>query len=339
MESAEHTAGAIVPGDEIRTGGGVKRRRIRIKQVDVFTETPMNGNHSGVVLDAAGLSDKEMQAIAREIGVSETAFIRPGSQPGVCVSLRSFGPRKEFTAPGHSMLAALHALAEEQHLGMNHDGVFDVAVESSSGVFHSTVERLSGRIDVWCQSRLPSFSRATTHKLDIMRILNIGLSDFDAHLPIVADSHVYVPLRRLHLLFALQPNMLAVSHFLTNRNLSGLCVFTTETVERTSAVHSRFFAPHLGIDEDPVTNSSHGPLGVYLFQHGLLDGGQRGGASRTPAKSEDQERSVTFIAEQGDAVGRNGRVRVRIDARGSEIIAAHVGGRSLTVLDADLVVD
>jgi trans-2,3-dihydro-3-hydroxyanthranilate isomerase len=322
---------------------GSGKRRVHIKQVDAFTETPLTGNPAGVVIDGSGLTDAEMQVIAREMSLPETAFVLPASAQGSDLRIRWFTPLVEVPLCGHATVASFHALAEEGLYGMSHDGVYHFTIDTRSGVLPVTVEKAGASVDVWLGLILPSFTRASIQKLDVMRILNISLAEFETHLPIVVDNYLYVPIRRLHTIFALQPNLFAVSQFLSNRNLSGLCVFTTETVDRSSSVHSRFFAPHQGVNEDPVTGSANGPLGVYLFDHGVL--GQQGGVSklrRTPKKAAevpaDEERMLTLIAEQGDAIGRKGRVHVRLSVHGEQVVAVSIGGKAVTVFDGEMLI-
>ena len=239
--------------------------------------------------------------------------------------------------------AGFHALAEDGLYGMSRDGTYKFNVETLSGTLPVTIEKSGDPIDVWLGLNLPSFTRATIQKLDVVRVLNIGLEEFEPRLPIVADRYLYVPLRRLHTVFALQPNFFAVSQFLSNRNLSGICVFTTETVDRTSSAHSRFFAPNLGINEDPVTGSANGPLGVYLFENGMLeDMGSSPRSRRSPKKAAEdptaENRQVTLTTEQGDAIGRKGRVQVRLSLRGDKVVAVSIGGRAVTVFDGEMLI-
>jgi PhzF family phenazine biosynthesis protein len=223
---------------------------------------------------------------------------------------------------------------------MSHDGAYHFTIETRSGSLPVTVEKSGPLIDVWFGLNLPSFVRAGIQKLDVVRILNISLEEFETRLPIVADRYLYVPIRRLHTIFALQPNVFAVSQFLSNRNLSGLCVFTTETVDRTSSVHSRFFAPNLGINEDPVTGSANGPLGVYLFENGVLreQGDPRRASKKTTEAPAEEEKVLTLIAEQGDAIGRKGRVHVRLSVHGGQVADVSIGGRAVTVFDGEMLI-
>jgi PhzF family phenazine biosynthesis protein len=298
-------------------------KRIAIKQVDAFTETPLTGNPAGVVLNADGLSDQQMQVIAREMSVPETAFILSATTPSADLRIRWFSPQTEVPLCGHGTIASFHALAEEEMAGMVGRGRFSFNVETHSGILPVSVEKGVDGVDVLFGLNVPEFTRAGQHKLDVMRILNITLEEFENRRPIVAADYLYVPIRRLHSIFAMRPNFFAMSQFLTNRNLRGLCVFTTETVDRKSSVHSRFFAPTIGINEDPVTGSANGPLGVYLFEQGDIEPGGE---------------SVTIIGEQGDAISRKGRVLIQLAIRGTEVTGVRIGGRATTILDGTMIV-
>ena len=297
--------------------------RIRIKQVDAFTETPLAGNPAGVVMDASGLNDQQMQAIAREMAVPETAFVVPPTLPGATIRIRWFTPSTEDSLCGHATIAAFHALAEEGMHGMGSPGTYPFAAETRSGILPVTVVKGQSRTEVHFGLPLPEFARAAQFKLDIMRLLRIQIEDFDGTLPIVSASYLYVPVRRLHTVFSLSPNLPAVAQFLENRKFGGLCVFTTETIDRTSSVHSRFFAPHVGIPEDPVTGSANGELGVYLFERGELEG------------TGDV---LTIVGEQGDAIGRKGRVRIHLGLAGSRVESVKISGTAVTVIDGTILV-
>ncbi|HXX62622.1 MAG TPA: PhzF family phenazine biosynthesis protein [Bacteroidota bacterium] len=297
--------------------------KISVKQVDAFTETPLTGNPAGVVLNGDGLTDKQMQMIAREMSVPETAFVLPASIPGATLRIRWFTPTVEVPLCGHATVASFHALAEESMCGMEAPGSYAFKLETRSGILPVNVEKRSGGTDVLFGLTVPEFTRAGQYKLDIMRILNISLEEFENRMPIVVANYLYVPIRRLHTIFSMKPNFFAMSQFLSNRNLSGLCAFTTETVEKSSHVHSRFFAPTVGINEDPVTGSANGPLGVYLFERGEV---------------EAEGETVTIVGEQGDVIGRKGRVTIRLTVQGTEVTALQIGGRAVTVLEGHMQV-
>ena len=305
------------------TLGDGTMRKIPIKQVDAFTTIPYTGNPAGVVTDGHGLTVGQMQAIARELNLSETAFILPPTKRGADLSIRWFTPTVEVPLCGHATIAGFHALAEEGKCGLTRNGVFHYKLETQSGLLPVEVEKNSAETNVRFGLQVPTFKRASQYKLDLMRILNIQSNEFEHHLSIVQTDYLFVPIRRLHTMFSMKPNFQAISNFMKTRNLGGICVFTTETIERTSSVHSRFFAPAIGIDEDPVTGSSNGPLGVYLLNFGVI----------TPGDG-----NCRIIAEQGDVIARKGRVVVDLEVKEGNVSGVSIGGQAVTVLQGELVI-
>jgi PhzF family phenazine biosynthesis protein len=85
-----------------------------IKQVDAFTDRAFTGNPAAVLLNASGLSDEQLQLIAREMNLSETAFVFPATDSTHDLELRWFTPTKEVNLCGHATIATFHALAEEK---------------------------------------------------------------------------------------------------------------------------------------------------------------------------------------------------------------------------------
>jgi len=310
------------PSSRPKNHGSLKRwMKIGVKQVDAFTDTPLTGNPTGVILDASGLTDLQMEAIAREMAVPATAFVLPPSTAAAHVRIRVYSPQDEVPLFGHAAIASFHVLAEEKMLGMDEPGTFRFNVESKSGVMPVRVEKHSDATECFFDLPTPEFIRAGQFKLDAMRILNIALEEFENRMPIVVAGALFVPIRRLHTIFSMRPNFFAMSQFLVNKNLTGLCAFTLETVDRTSGVHSRYFSPTTGLNEEPVTGSANGPLGVYLFERGEL---------------QAVDGRVTLTGEQGDVIGRKGRVVVVLTVQGSEVVSLEVGGRAVTSFKGEM---
>jgi trans-2,3-dihydro-3-hydroxyanthranilate isomerase len=302
---------------------GNKHTTVKIKQVDAFTDSPLTGNPAGVVLKADGLTDQQMQLIAQEMALSETAFILAPTTPAADLQMRWFTPRTEVPLCGHATIASFHALAEDCMYRMADPGVYHFKLECKSGILPVIVEKNAQRTKVLFGLSVPQFIRAGQHKLDMLRILKISLEEIENRIPLViASNYLFVPIRRLHTIFSMKPNFSAMSQFLANRSLLGLCVFTLETVDRLSNFHSRFFAPPVGIEEDPVTGSANGPLGAYLLEQG---------------KVEPSGDSVTLIGEQGDAIGRRGRVSVHLRVEGKRVTSLYIGGTAVTVLDSEML--
>ncbi len=296
--------------------------RIRVKHVDAFTTVAHTGNPAGVVLDGKDLSDRDMQGVAREMNLSETAFLLPPSGTEADARIRWFTPTTEVPLCGHATIAGFHVLAEENRMNMTKEGKYQFRLETGSGILPVDVTKKNGLISIMFGMKIPTLERALPYKIDLVRVLNVSMSEFDNQLQIVKSDYLLVPLKRLHTLFSIKPNFLAMSNFLDSRNLRGLCAFTTETVDRESVVHSRFFAPNTGINEDPVTGSSHAPLAVHLFESGVLD---------------LKNGRCVFQGEQGDAIGRRGRVTVDLEVADTKPVSVKIGGNAVTVLEGDML--
>jgi trans-2,3-dihydro-3-hydroxyanthranilate isomerase len=295
---------------------------IHVWQVDVFTSTPLAGNPAGVVRDADGLSDAQMQAIAREMALSETAFLLQPTARDADFRIRWFTPLCEVRICGHATIAACHVLAEEG--GIQNVGTYRFAVETLSGILPVTVEGGPQRKEIHFGLPLPVFRSMAGCESDLKRLLKVGSGDRDQRFDIVSDGeHIYLALNRLRTVQALKPNMAVLSAYLDATGHTGVCAYTTETVERQSHVHSRLFAPNVGIPEDPVTGSANGPLGVLLAKrNGIPDGSS----------------TVRLVGEQGDEIGRAGRVTITVRCEGSEPVSVSVGGMSVTVMHARMLI-
>jgi trans-2,3-dihydro-3-hydroxyanthranilate isomerase len=292
----------------------VSGRSIRVLQVDAFTDRPFAGNPAGVVLEAAGLADGEMQAIATELNVADTAFLAPGD--GARPALRWFTPSREVTYCGHATVATVHALVEAGRLSAGDQIAFD----TKGGVLGAAVEAGAPGPTIWLEPgevRIESFGGRLDEIAEAASLSPAIRGDW-APPALTADRDVLVAVRDLTALRGLAPDMAALARAASAAGIRGLCAVSRQTVEPGSSTHCRFFAPHYGIPEDPVTGSVHSSIGLWLLAAGLLP---TGGA---------------FTAEQGDGVGRPGRLRVAVESAPGRPPRARVGGRAVTVLDGHI---
>jgi PhzF family phenazine biosynthesis protein len=297
---------------------------IKVRHVDTFSHTPQTGNPAGVVLDGHRVSEQQMASVARELNLPETAFVLTTARPEIDCKMRFFSPEREEQRFGHSAIAALHALAEEGLMGMSQTGSYTFRVDTPSGVLPFEVTKSDGPTTVSVIVAPPVLEKATQFKTDLIRLLNIQLSDFDNGKTIARNEVLYVGLKRLHLLFTLKPNQYALASFLASREIAGVCLFTTETVDRDSAVHSRFFTPHLASPEDPATCVTHASLALLLHEGGHL---------------KPRDGRCLFQAEQGDAIGRRARIRVEMTLEEGRASSVKIGGNAVTVMRGEMIVN
>jgi len=284
--------------------------------VDAFTTEPLTGNAAGVVPDSDGLSEKQMQAVARELSVSETAFLRSSTEADRKV--RYFSPTQEVDLCGHATIAA--------HGFLHDEGIIDAGthtLETEVGVLDIEVTE-SG--SVWMTQNAPQIFEVDLDYSEAGEALGIdaaAFKDVGADLPPAYAStglpFLLLPVNFLEHLSGMEPDMAAVEALADRHDCAGVYVFTFDAVGRSqdSTLHGRAFVPGLGIDEDPVTGTASGACGAYLDHFAAFD-------------DEFPER-MTF--EQGHFLDRPGYVGVRVDGR-----TVQVGGDSVVSMDGSLTV-
>jgi trans-2,3-dihydro-3-hydroxyanthranilate isomerase len=152
--------------------------------------------------------------------------------------------------------------------------------------------------------------------------LSIESADIDSRFPLQIVSTgfpaLYVPLANLGTLQRVELNLTVLREVLGNVDM--VYVFTSETLDQRSTVHSRAFAPFIGISEDPATGSAAGALGAYLVHHKFIE-------NLDPA---------AIVIEQGFEMNRPSTIQVRVGTTGGEIRSIEVGGQAITVLEGNL---
>lgn len=292
------------------------RRTLPIARVDVFTDRPFAGNPATAVLDADTLTEPEMQAIAGEMGTAGTGFVSRAPRPGAHFGLRMFTPTREVAYSGHTTIGAVRALLDAGRL--SGDRVVFETERERLGV--AVEDRADGAI-IWLEPAVPACVPYDQPLAGILEVLGLpGLAGW-ARPAVTPDADLLLPVADLATLHALRPDLDRLGRLGRDGGLRGFCLVSTETVEPASAIHSRFFAPHFGIREDIVTGSVHSSLAVWLLEAGCL------------RASGDL---AAFTAEQGDVLGRAGRLAVEVQTRGGRPASVRVGGRAVTVFTGDL---
>lgn len=295
---------------------------VRIKQVDVFTNTSFSGNPAGVVTEAGQLSEEQMQKIAREMNLSETAFISKPAQAGADYQVRFFTPQVEVPLCGHATIAAFHVLAEEGQLFLR-EPVTTVNQETKAGILpvELKVEKLTVT-KIMMNQNPPSYEAYPGSVEELASFLAIEAGEIkntSVPLQIVSTGLpvLIVPVKHLEVLEQMQPQL----SWLKERKLV-VYAFSLETVSPLAMAHGRCFAPSLGINEDPATGIASGALGAYLIKNKVIRGNS----------------PVTFVAEQGHALGRPSEILVEIHFSGEEVETVKVGGSAVTVLEGEIYV-
>jgi trans-2,3-dihydro-3-hydroxyanthranilate isomerase len=301
-------------------------RRFRFRQVDVFTDRPLLGNPLAVFPEAEGLTDDEMQALAREMNLSETTFVLPptadGLRQGADYRLRIFTPGMELPFAGHPSIGTAWVLADDGRFELKAADT-EIRQELAVGVLplvlHSTGDGAGRRVrDVtMTQARPDLLHRLAGDELDeLSASLQVRASDLrwrdDADaaarasrrtMPAVISTglpYVIVPFSRLDLLADVANERSAdVARFAETYGADSAALVApgNSGVVEDADVHVRVLIdPRLGIVEDPATGSAAGPICVFL---GLV-AGRKGAAQRV-------------VIEQGVEIGRPSRLVAEVD--------------------------
>jgi len=305
-----------------------ERRSLKFYQADVFTAQPFGGNPVAVFPEAQGLTDDQLQQIAREMNLSETVFVFPPSDPAAVVRLRIFTPTQEIPFAGHPVVGTMHVLAQ---LGMiaTSEPITRVVQECNIGCFPVDLLTRNGQVmRVVMTQPAPQFLERVDDTEDLYKVaaaLGIPkhtITDTKWSLEVVSTGLpvLIVPVRTLTAVRSINPDPSAIVDLCGRFGANGIMAFSTMTVEPFSNVHARMFAPAIGIPEDPATGSASGALGAYLVQNKIVSFGPM----------------TEIVIEQGYEVERPSRILVQVESNGEAIETVKVGGQCVMVVEGML---
>src|SRR6267142_1735493 len=295
-------------------------RQYDVVQVDVFTERVLRGNPLAVFLDGRGLDDGEMQALAREMNLSETSFVLRATRADCAARVRIFTPARELPFAGHPTVGTAWVLATRGRLGGGaratlEEGIGPVAVELEGDPARPSF--------VWMRHRDAEFGPPVSDRTGVATALGLDAAALHASAPIRVGStgspFLYVPLRDRAAVDRAALDVAAMRRA-AGEPLPGVFVFCAEA----AGAYSRMFAPHTSrTAEDPATGAASGPLGAYLVTHGLVRG----------------TGAVRLVSEQGTQMGRQSFVHIRLRVEGGAATEICVGGSVVPVLEGRVSLD
>ncbi|HEY8296510.1 MAG TPA: PhzF family phenazine biosynthesis protein [Candidatus Baltobacteraceae bacterium] len=286
---------------------------------DVFTSDRFAGNQLAVFPDAAGLNDAQMQAIARELNLSETTFVTPAAPPRTA-SVRIFTPGRELPFAGHPTIGTAFALTM---LGRLPEGATQMLLAEAVGDVPVRIETRSDPFMAWLVTPPIEFGE----EVDSSRCSwALGLSAGDliqSAPPQIASAgapFLFAALRDASTVDRATLNAAAVRDLNADATFNGIFFFAPTP----KGAYARMFAPALGIAEDPATGSAAGPLAAYMVRHRLLDA--RDG--------------VRLVVEQGTKMLRRSLLHVSLgcDASGA-LETVEVGGNAVFVAEGFMEAD
>lgn len=300
----------------------MSQRSVKVYQVDVFTDTLFTGNPAGVVLGAETLSEAEMQALARELNNSDSAFVLPPDGDDHEVILRFFTPKSEVGFVGHATVAAHVA-----RLAAGVGGTGNLRQKSRSGIQPITVSGTAENPHVAVTVPPPMCLPPITaeQRGELLDIFGIDTAALDAKCPILvtkrATTRLMIGLRSTELLASLDPDLEALKRFTPHVGADGYLLFVRDA-HGPGTFEARLFSPVLGIAEDPVSGNAHGMLGAYLVTQGLLS---------------VQDGKATLTGHQGSSMQRPGKVDIEVSVSDGEPTQIVISGTARVVFTTDIL--
>ena len=279
-------------------------RRLAFATIDVFTTQPLEGNALAVFPDGRGLTEGEMQAIAREFNLSEATFVIPreGSVERVHgIRTRIFTPREELPFAGHPTLGTAAVLRE---MGAGDE----VRLELNVGTVPVRFTDRGGRTFGEMTQVDPTFGRVH-YRDEVAEAIGVTLAELDGSMPIQTVSTgnpvAIVPFVRLSTLQSWAPSWKRMEEYLSGTDARFFFAICRETVAADADLHARmvFYG-----GDDPATGSAAGPAVAWMVQNGLIASGS------------------TIEIEQGLETHRPSRLFARADFASGKVTNVRVGG-------------
>ena len=314
-------------GRSAKNGGG-EARRYSYVQLDVFTERPLEGNALAVFTDARGMSEAEMQAVARETRLSETTFVFPREtavERERGVQVRIFTTEEELPFAGHPTLGTAFALR-----GPDRRSAGGGAMRARSGASEIVLDLQVGKIPVeftpeagghvFGEMRQTNPTMGERHRReDIARLAGLDAQDIATDLPIQTVStglaFAIVPVQSRKAIEKVSLDWKKVAEYTGKTEAKFLYFVTRECANAKAGLHARMIFYN---GEDPATGSAAGCAAAWMVAHGV-------------AKAEER-----VLIEQGLEAHRPSQLFVRAAKEGDRVVNVRVGGHAIEVMRSEL---
>jgi trans-2,3-dihydro-3-hydroxyanthranilate isomerase len=294
--------------------------------LDVFTDRRFSGNPLAIVADADALTSEEMQAIARELNLSETVFVLKPQNPAHSARVRIFTPGRELPFAGHPTIGTAILLAQLRTQIVNGERDAIIVLEENIGTVRVGVRLRSGQAH-FAEFDAPKLPEKTAIPPSRDRIADaLGLLPreigFENHTPqclSAGNTFAFVPVNGLEAIARARVEQAHWGSVFPAATFGGVYLYTRECVLGSSAFHARMFAPQLGVPEDPATGAAAVCLaGVINDFDGLPDGTHR------------------RVIEQGHEMGRPSTIVLTLVVQGGRLETVRIGGSAVRVVDGTI---
>ena len=290
------------------------KRRLPFVQVDVFTSVPLEGNQLAVFADGRSLSDAEMQALAKEMNLSETTFILPGdaaTERERGVRVRIFTVDEELPFAGHPTLGTAMVLRGD-------GGAEEVALDLNVGRIPVRFSTRDGLPFGMMTQRDPEFGKKHARE-DVARAAGLAVDDIADDLPIqtvsTGNAFAMVPVKSLAVLQKLSPTWANMKAYLDKCGAKFFYFVSRETVNPEARLQSRMIFYN---GEDPATGSAAGPCAAWAVQYGVVPPDEQA------------------LMEQGVEMKRRSRIFFSAGRNGGKIVNVRVGGHVVEVVRGEV---
>lgn len=289
-------------------------KKLKFYWLDVFTDKQFEGNQLAVFPEASGLDTQQMQAIAKEMNLSETTFItgsREDQEGREVFTTRIFTKEEELPFAGHPTLGTTFLLSQSRN---ENRITLDLKVGNITVEFHGN----SGNVYGEMKQMDPEFGLIHDNR-KIAEVLNVKPEDLDSTLPIqtvsTGNPFIIVPFRHLSQLQVLAPNFSKMEKYLQNSDAKFFYTISRETVQKDAIAHARMI--YYG-GEDPATGSAAGPAAAWMLKNGLI--------------SPDSRHHI----EQGMEMGRPSKIFVSGSMMDRNPVDIRVGGYCKMLMQGEL---
>jgi len=288
----------------------------RFYTLDVFTTTRFEGNPLAVFTDGDGLSDNAMQAIAREMNLSETVFVQKPTEDSALARLRIFTTREELKLAGHPVIGTWFLLAE---LGVvpAQEGAVHILQQTGAGVLPVEIQFKDARPQRVTMTQMEAkFKPLKVKAAALAKALGLSANDFDSSMePACVSTGVFnlmVPLRNRTALGKIEMNMSELRRLIGQNATMAYCF----ALNGNGKAFTRGMLPW-ELYEDAATGSAAGSLGAFLVKRGKLGVGS------------------TLSIQQGVEMGRPSQIEVQVTQSGKKLIP-RVGGAAVRVFEGTI---
>lgn len=297
----------------------------RFVTLDVFTRRPHAGNPLAVVLDAEGLDDAAMQAIAGEFNLSETVFVLPPDDPRQRADLRIFTPARELPFAGHPTVGTAVLLALLDRKG--EPGAVAFGLKEKVGIVPCAAE-IAGEMEGRARFKLPRLPFAWgegKEASDSAWALGLDPTEigFERHEPSRHSAGVaydLIPVSSLDALARSKPQGEAFDRTFSDSDHPAAYVYTRVPGAEGLRFRARMFGPGMGVAEDPATGSAAAAFAGTLMQCEPLGDGEH-----------------NVMIEQGVEMGRPSEIALQLTIKGGALVTAEIGGHAVLVSRGEIL--